>query len=285
MGAVDEAARVILRLTKQLAECEEQLKHVDWYKKYVKAKNELKEERRRQRTWRHCFISDLHAGSLYFDAPAFRKMVKRLEEEKLRCEVLHVVGDVVEGKFNHTGQLYEAFPFPVQRSVAVRSIVKLVEVLRPKTVHIIPGNHDRKYGFNLLDTVVQDLEEKLGKVEIQYHRDDDYYVTDNILVLHGITRSAGSDYTGLTPLIQNNLIPLALQHGADTIVLGHYHRSVIIRYMGRLIIALPSFQYTGKPLRNERGMIMMRGDEIKLITVEASDRRTLVEYWRGSVKV
>ncbi len=109
-------------------------------------------------------------------------------------------------------------------------------------------------------------------------------MVENILVLHGITRSSGSDYTAITPLIQNNVIPLALQHNADVIVLGHYHRSVIIRYMGRLIIALPSFQYSNKPLRNERGMIMMRGDELKIVSVKPSDRASLINYWRTAIR-
>lgn len=151
---------------------------------------------------------------------------------------------------------------------------------------MIPGNHDRKYGFNLLNVVVDDLRKAFEKenVEIVYHRDDDYYVVDGILVLHGVTRSSGSDYTGIMPLIQNNLIPLALQHNASVIVLGHYHRSVILRYMGRLIITLPSFQYASKPLRNERGMIMMRGDELKIVSVEPSDRASLINYWRTAVR-
>ncbi len=124
----------------------------------------------------------------------------------------------------------------------------------------------------------------MEKAKIHYYRDDDYYVTDGILVLHGITRSSGSDYTGITPLIQNNIIPLTLQHNANTVVLGHHHRSVIIRYMDRLIIALPSFQYSSKPLRNERGMIMMRGDELKIISVGPSDRASLISYWRTAIR-
>ncbi len=129
MGKVEgDVARLIQKLAKRITELESR----DWYKEAVKYKQKLKEERRKQRMWKHCFISDLHCGSLYFDAPAFKNVVKKIEEEKLRCETLHIVGDIVEGKFNHASQLYESFPFPVQRSIAVKVIEKLVEVLRPK---------------------------------------------------------------------------------------------------------------------------------------------------------
>jgi len=195
-----------------------------------------------------------------------------------RCKYLHVVGDVVEGKFNHSGQLYEVFPFPIQRNLAVKTIKRLVRAVKPKELHIIPGNHDRKYAFNLLDVVIEDLEKELNDVRIMYYRDDEYYIVeDNILLLHGITRSSGSDYTGITPLIQNNIIPLALEHNARTVVLGHYHRSVIVQYMGRLIIVLPSFQYASKPLRNERGLILLRNDTIKLVRTKPSKRAELME--------
>lgn len=114
----EDVARLIQKLTRRIAELESR----DWYKEAVKYKQRLKEERRKHRTWHHCFVSDLHCGSQYFNAPAFKTMLKRLEEEKLRCEVLHIVGDVVEGIFNHTGQYYESFPFPLQRGIAVKAI-------------------------------------------------------------------------------------------------------------------------------------------------------------------
>jgi DNA polymerase II small subunit/DNA polymerase delta subunit B len=275
-----DVVRLIQKLTRRIAELESR----DWYKEAVKYKQKLKVERRKQRTWQHCFISDLHCGSIYFDVLAFKTMLKRLEEEKLRCENLHVAGDVVEGKFNRRGQDYEAFPADVQQMIAAKSLKRLIETLRPRKLYVIPGNHDRKYSINLLDRVIDELKKTVQNLEIQYFRDDEYYVVENILVLHGITRSSGSDYTGLAPLIQSNLIPLALQHNADVIVLGHHHRSVIIRYMGRLIIALPSFQYASKLLRNERGMIMMRGDELKIVSVEPSDRATLINYWRTAIR-
>ena len=150
----------------------------------------------------------------------------------------------------------------------------------------IAGNHDRKYAFNLLDVIVEELESELGGVKIHYYRDDDYYVVDRILLLHGITRSGGSDYTGITPLIQNNIIPLAIENNTDIVVLGHYHRSVLVQYMGRIIIALPSFQYANKPLRNERGMVLLRErDTIKLVRTKPCKRAELIEYWRRAVKI
>ncbi len=161
--------------------------------------------------------------------------------------------------------------------------MKLIETVKPREVHVLPGNHDREHSINLLDNVVAELKKR--NVNVVYHRDDEYYVYDKILVLRVIPCSSGSDYTGLTPLIQNNLIPLSLQHGADIIVLRHYHRSVIIRYMAKLIIALPSFQYSSKPLRNERGIIMLRGDEVKIVHVEPTKRAKLIELQRNAIKI
>ena len=77
------------------------------------------------------------------------------------CEVLHVAGDVVKGKLNHKGQHYNAFPPDIQQWIAFEAIMKLIETVKPREVHVLPGNHDREHSINLLDNVVAELKERM----------------------------------------------------------------------------------------------------------------------------
>ncbi|MEM4818976.1 MAG: metallophosphoesterase [Nanopusillaceae archaeon] len=100
------------------------------------------------------FVSDIHCGSVYFDYPAFKKTIEKLKDMNVKARHLYLLGDLIEGKLNHRGQLYEAFPLDYQIAI-LRSIVeRLVLTLGARHLYILPGNHDRKYGLNLLDTFI-----------------------------------------------------------------------------------------------------------------------------------
>jgi len=236
----------------------------------------------------HAFISDLHCGSLYFDLLAFNKVVGVLEHYKIRVRNLHVLGDVVEGKMNHRGQLYEAFPIDIQEEIAIKVLSKLIDLLKPKRLFIIAGNHDRKHGINLLDRVVSEIERKYSEIELHYYRDNDYYVYGSLLCLHGLSGFRGSDYLGLTPQLMNNVIGLVQMSGraVKKIVMGHYHRFVNVTYLGYDIYALPSFQYSDRPLRMERGMLFIDDSGLVWKLMErATERSALIEWWRKAFRI
>jgi len=57
----DEVAKQMQKLLRESIKLEERVKELV---KQVKNSDE----------WTHCFISDLHCGSLWFDAPAFNRL-------------------------------------------------------------------------------------------------------------------------------------------------------------------------------------------------------------------
>lgn len=238
----------------------------------------------------YAFISDLHCGSVYFDYPSFRRVIEKLKDEKLKARHLYLLGDLIEGKLNHKGQLYEAFPIEYQLAI-LRSIVeRLVVTLGAKHLYILPGNHDRKYGLNLLDTFIlknQPDFEKMG-IEVKYLRDKDFHVNGQVLVVHGLSVSGGSDYTSVTPLVLNNLVGLVRLYGYFNIryiVTGHYHRYGDIYYQGFRVIVLPSFQYSSRPLRECRGIVLLNGDGRTLpVLVQPSKREEILEYWEERIR-
>jgi len=236
--------------------------------------------------YQHAFVSDLHIGSMRFDILKYREMLKRIKEENIHTLHLHVLGDVVEGKLNYKDQLYESLPMEIQEALAVEIISELVEVLEPIDVTILSGNHDRKWGINLLDNVVSELKRRFPNKEIVYYRDSEYYLTfDGILCIHGIRSFKGSDYTGVTPLMLSNVVELArsVEERAGRIrkiIVGHYHRYVNVEYMGYDIYILPSFQYTERPLRNQRGMVFIDWDVVHKIILPSSLWADIVGYWR-----
>ncbi|MHA1589626.1 MAG: metallophosphoesterase [Candidatus Njordarchaeales archaeon] len=236
----------------------------------------------------HLFISDLHIGSLWFDVMMWRYVLGWIEKYRFKALDLHILGDVVEGKLNHRGQYYESFPLEIQESMAINVLSELIDLVDPRRIHILPGNHDRKYGINLLDNVVNVLREKHRDKIFHYYRDSDYYVVDNTLCLHGLKGFRGSDYLGLTPQILNNVVEFARLSGGkiEKIIMGHYHRYANIHYMGYDIYLLPSFQYSERPLRMERGILFLdNSGVIYKIIVKGASRNALIKYWKEIVKV
>lgn len=233
--------------------------------------------------YEHCFVSDFHSGSLYFDAPAFHRLLSKLLELKVECKRLHLVGDLLEGKLNHRGQLYESFPLELQEEIGLRVIEKLVTYLRPERLFVLPGNHDRKYSINLLDHLVQVLRERF---DVVYYRDSDFYVVDGVLVIHSVGNTGGSSYTGITPMIMSMVDKIKEVYGVDgrVVVIGHYHKYVSVQHGNTALFLLPSFQYSNNPLREARGMLCLRKTgEVLPVLVQPSRREDIVQYWRRVV--
>jgi len=236
----------------------------------------------------HLFISDIHVGSLNFDIVQWNYVMTWIEKYRFKALDLHILGDVIEGKLNHKGQYYEAFPLEIQESLALKVLSELIDLVKPRRVHVIPGNHDKKYGINLLDNVVAELRDKYRDIEIHYYRDSDYYVVDDILCMHGLNNFKGSDYLGLTPQLMNNIVEFArlTSKNVRKIVVGHYHRYVNIHYMSYDIYMLPSFQYSERPLRMERGVLFLdNSGVIYKIIVDGSSRDQLLNYWKNVIKI
>lgn len=235
---------------------------------------------------RICLLSDLHAGSMYFDLPAFREAVARMLAATMRaCHELHILGDVVEGKLNHKGQGYESFPLEMQEEIGYKAVSHAVKMLGPERIIVLPGNHDRKWGINLLDRIVERLAETFPWKRIDYYRDEHYYFDEEarLLGLHGIDRTGGSDYLGLTPLIMNNIMEIEEAEKARYIVLGHYHRPVVVQYRKKLILTTGSFQHGARPLRNYRTMYVLEAGEnatVHFVDPQPTPRRELVEFWK-----
>jgi len=239
--------------------------------------------------YQHGFVSDLHIGSLRFDILKYREMVKRIKEENVHTIHLHILGDIVEGKLNHREQLYDSLPLELQESLAIELLSELIEALDPIDVAVLPGNHDKKYGINLLDGVVNELRNRFPEKEIMYYRNSEHYLTyDNILCAHGLKSFKGSDYTGVTPLMLSNIIELAKSVEERVgrirkIVIGHYHRYSNIYYMGYDIYLLPSFQYSERPMRNARGMLLIDWDIAYKIILPSSLWSDIYNYWREKI--
>jgi len=240
-------------------------------------------------TFNHLFVSDLHIGSLWFDVIQWNYVLTWIRKYKFKALDLHILGDVIEGKLNHKGQYYDSFPLEIQESLSVKVLTELIDLVKPKRVHVIPGNHDRKYGISLLDNVVSELKEKYkDDIEIHYYRDSDHYVVDDILCLHGLNNFRGSDYLGLTPQLMNNIVEFVrmTDRNVKKIVVGHYHRYVNVHYMGYDIYLLPSFQFSERPLRMERGVLFLDNSGVIFkIIVDGSTKEALLKYWRNAVKV
>ncbi|MEM4618950.1 MAG: metallophosphoesterase [Desulfurococcaceae archaeon] len=236
------------------------------------------------------FISDLHCGSIYFDILSYEKVLERLKKEEVKVTSIHLIGDLIDGKFNHQNQLYESLPIDIQTEILMNNIEKLINVVEPKIIHILPGNHDRKYGLNLLDVFVSRIKEKCGgSIEVKYWRDNLYYVSSGLLVIHGVRGLRGSDYTGFTPSILNNLTNLPLmykEYSVSTVVCGHFHSFSWVYYHGYNMIMVPSFYYGEKPLREVRGVVLLDSidGEVKPVLEKPSKREEIIEYWRSKFK-
>ena len=269
----DEVAKQMQKLLKESIKCDKKLKVLE---------KQLRE--------RWCYdigaISDIHAGDESFDAIKFNKMLFDIRKLKIRVRELHVLGDIIEGKLNHRGQDFNAFPIDIQQEIALRVLRKLIKALRPEVVHILPGNHDMKHSINLIDSVVYKLEKEGFK--IVYHRDEVGYGHGKYFFHHGLKRFYGSDYTAITPQILNNIVELArIYHpNAKVIVMGHYHKPVDLVYMGKRIVLLPSFQWAEKPLRNTRGMTFIKDSgEILPLFYDTSKKEEIKNYWKKAIKV
>ena len=236
--------------------------------------------------YQHGFISDLHVGSMKFDILKYREMLNRIKEENVHVLHLHILGDLLEGKLNHKDQLYDSLPLELQEALAIELLSELIELLDPVDVNILAGNHDRKWGINMLDNVVSELRKRFPEKEIIYYRDAEYYTTfDGILCVHGLRSFKGSDYTGVTPLMLSNVIELARSVEERVgkirkIVIGHYHRYVNLTFMGYDIFLLPSFQYSERPMRNARGMLLIDWDIAYKIILPSSLWSDIAGYWR-----
>lgn len=232
--------------------------------------------------WDNCVISDLHVGSWRFDYPALARILEAAEQEKISCRRLHLLGDLLEGKLNHRGQLYEALPLDLQRAELERVIREIVWVLRPKEIFILAGNHDRKYSIDLLEAVVESLRKQIKRRKIEYIKDE-YYVSERTLYIHGLLLQRGSDYTGLTANILANLEALvrSVEGGnfqIERVILGHYHRGIIEEWMFRDYVVVPSFQFSKKPLRNERAILLFNENgTYRWVRTFPTDPRTLRE--------
>ncbi|MEM4619661.1 MAG: metallophosphoesterase [Desulfurococcaceae archaeon] len=234
------------------------------------------------------FISDLHCGSIYFDILSYEKVLERLKKEEIKVLNLHLLGDLIDGKFNHQGQLYESFPIDIQIQILESSISKLIEIVEPLFIFILPGNHDRKYGINLLDIFVERLKGRYGKIEIKYFRDNLYYTDKFKLIIHGIKGLKGSDYTGFTPSLLNNLSNIAMVYNEYVryIVSGHFHTFSMVYYHGYNMLLVPSFYYGERPLREVRGVVLLDETDgrVKPVLVSPSKREEIIDYWRSKFK-
>ena len=211
--------------------------------------------------WDHCIIADLHVGSWRFDRPALQRILNQLRADKVKCRTLHLIGDLIEGKLNYKGQLYEARPIEEQQKELIDVLMLLFDVLRPKEIFILVGNHDKKYGLDLLYPAVIALRDKLRRYRTGVHYIvDPWYTIDSIMFMHGIPGYRGSRYTGVSPALLNALLSQGLVVNANVVVLGHYHKQAVIRYMNKLFIVVPAFKYLDDPLRNDRAVLLMKND-------------------------
>ena len=237
---------------------------------------------------RYLFISDLHVGSIYFDYPSLLDMLNRMELNEERVDTIFVLGDLVEGKLNHKGQYYSAFPLELQQQLLIDVLRDLISAVSAKEVYIMPGNHDKKHGIDLIKSAILELMQEMRDVKIHYIEDEYFVYIDwetgkKFLLLHGIARTSGSDYLGLTPLILANILSIEESKDADLVVLGHYHKSVLIPYANKYILALASFQAMDRYLRNERIIYIVDVNDdfidFRAYSTRANNKSDLVMFW------
>ena len=229
-----------------------------------------------------------------FDYPALEAILGEMRTAGAVVDAVWVLGDLVEGKLNHRGQYYTAFPLEVQRCLAVQVLSHIMESVGARELYIIPGNHDRKHGIDLIREVVQALDEMYPDTVVYFDRDVVDFLDEDagirMLLLHGVGRTAGSDYLGLTPLIISNIMSIPEAAESDLIVLGHYHKSVLLPYARKWILALPSFQAGGRPLRDERIVYVVSagtpaGLELAAYTATPTPRHKLTRYWSERIRL
>ena len=250
--------------------------------------NKLQSLKEKMRTWHHCFIADLHVGSIKFDIIALNKILDIIKREHLKANTLHIVGDIIEGKPYHHGQESESFPPDIQQEIAAQTIIKTAKALHVKVINIVPGIHDLSHSIDLLDSVVKALSEEFKELQINYYRDNEFYIYDNVFGIHYIE---GRDVNCKTfgEWIYSDLLKEILKHDLwhriKYIVVGHYHNLIVMTYLDKLIISVPSFQWTIRSGRNERGVVLVRNDEVKIISVPSSRESEILECWRKAVKI
>lgn len=250
--------------------------------------NKLQSLRERMRTWHHCFIADLHVGSNKFDIIALDKILDTIKREHLRVDTLHILGDIIEGKPQHHDQESESFPPDIQQELVVQTIIKMAKVLHVRVINIISGIHDLRHSIDLLDSVVKTLREDFRGLQINYYRDSEFYVYDNVFGIHYI-EERDDDCRTFDEWMYSDLLKEILKHDLwhkiKYIVVGHCRNLMVKPYLDKLIISVPSFQWTIRSRRNERGVVLVRNNEVKIISVPSSREGEILEYWRKAVRI
>lgn len=123
------------------------------------------------RTIKYAYITDTHAGSVYFSEKAFDYALAEIEREK--CEFILHTGDISEGMSGREGHIYECthLGFDRQREYIISLLGKC-----GLPWYVIDGNHDRWFGKKSGAFIVKDLGQFLGNVTFLGHDEGDLVI-------------------------------------------------------------------------------------------------------------
>lgn len=188
------------------------------------------------RDLRFAVVSDTHMGSNYEALDELGRFYKMVEDRGI--ETVYHVGDISEGYYSNR-------PVSIFDTHAVGFTDQVKHIVRnyPRgnvTTYFITGNHDATHfrnGFADIGTA------------IDAQREDLVYLGHNFAKIHltpNLTMSLIHPTDGVT-----NTLSLKLQHlidrnasrRADIMLVGHYHKSCMVKYHGVYGYLVPSFQH------------------------------------------
>jgi predicted phosphodiesterase len=162
-----------------------------------------------------CFMTDLHAGGIYFNEENFDKALKVADEENVDMFVLS--GDITEGMSNRPGHVYELthIGYDQQKEYAVHLLSKF-----NKKCYCIDGNHDRWYIKSNGAIIVKDICKETGH-EFLGHDEGDIVINNSIIKLwHGLD---GSSYA-TSYRVQKLIEALTGGEKPNVLLCGHTHK-------------------------------------------------------------
>lgn len=115
-------------------------------------------------SFRFCFMTDTHFGSVFFKEELYFKMLE--EAEKQNVDAYFHAGDVTEGMSGRPGQIYELTHLGAhhQREYAI----KLLRDIK-KPLYVIDGNHDRWVAKSSGTLIVKDICDALPNAHFLGH--------------------------------------------------------------------------------------------------------------------